>query len=358
MQSFQTTVEGLLHASFYGDEDLCSERMVKRIHYLLEIILKLQESSSTALVLPAPDRIFNLQQRIKSKVPVFTATECRAKNKKGESHFFFMNKPSDYMKNLVATPGMVKEITALPDFTPERKLDLNHGDKWKYHANFQTPMMTKSNHDYRAGDLVKDNYDAYWLLNKFVTKSGVLMAECFPVFNDEFVGFGNMAFLADLHTNFAVSSDKLLVPLDNIVAPISKVVNFRGNGCTVKYGGNGEPIYVYDTRDPCVARLWSGNSFCNRFKRVLPSSTLLNQKFMKVVVCPIILWSDDKFGNKSKQYNVFDSYLMYIGDMSLEKRSRRENTMFFCTSDKNLQVVDMLSAIVDDLKQLEQGIEV
>jgi hypothetical protein len=79
---------------------------------------------------------------------------------------------------------------------------------------------------------------------------------------------------------------------------------------------------------------------------------------MKVLVAPIVLYSDDTSGNKSKQYNVFDSYLMYLGAASLERRSRRENTMFICTSDKNLQAVDMLDGIVDDLSALEKGIEV
>lgn len=66
-----------------------------------------------------------------------------------------------------------------------------------------------------------------------------------------------------------------------------------------------------------------------------------------------IEWS----GNKSKQYNVFDGYLMYFGAMSQEKRNRRENTMFICTSDENLQSVDMPDAIVDDLSALGQEVE-
>lgn len=49
---------------------------------------------------------------------------------------------------------------------------------------------------------------------------------------------------------------------------------------------------------------------------------------------------------------------MYLGALSVEKRSRKENTMFICTSNKNLQAVDMLGAIVDDLSKLEQGIKV
>lgn len=48
---------------------------------------------------------------------------------------------------------------------------------------------------------------------------------------------------------------------------------------------------------------------------------------------------------------------MYFGAMSQEKRNRRENTMFICTSDENLQSVDMPDAIVDDLSALGQEVE-
>ncbi|KAI7886548.1 uncharacterized protein EV154DRAFT_427426 [Mucor mucedo] len=148
-----------------------------------------------------------------------------------------------------------------------------------------------------------------------------------------------------------------MLPLNDIVATVPKAPNFQGSGCTVKYNQGRFDLIRYGIDDE-LSRLWFGTNFANRYKRLVPGSPLNSPKFLKVVVAPIILWSDDTSGNKSKQYNVFDSYLMYLGAMSLEKRSRRENTMFICTSDKNLQAVDMLGAIVDDLSKLEQGIEV
>ncbi|KAI9343815.1 hypothetical protein BD770DRAFT_430772 [Pilaira anomala] len=126
---------------------------------------------------------------------------------------------------------------------------------------------------------------------------------------------------------------------------ISKTPNLQGNGCTIQYGGQGEFVFLHYGLNGDITCLWFGNHFGTQFKRALPGHSPLNPKFTKIVVAPICLYSDDTSGNKSKQYNIFDSYLMYLGATPLERRSRRENTMF-------------IYAIVDDLSTLEKGIEV
>ncbi|KAL0078267.1 hypothetical protein F4703DRAFT_1945569 [Phycomyces blakesleeanus] len=77
---------------------------------------------------------------------------------------------------------------------------------------------------------------------------------------------------------------------------------------------------------------------------------------MKVVLTPLILFTDDTSGNLSKQYNLFDSYLMTPAAMSYDARSSKNNSYFVCTSNKNLSAVDMLPPLVDDMKKLENGI--
>ncbi|KAI7874437.1 uncharacterized protein EV154DRAFT_486901 [Mucor mucedo] len=114
---FDYPLQGLIHGFFYGDEDLKSERMVKKIHYLLEVTLKLQKASKVPLVLPAPDRIFNFLTMVKPKIPGFAPVERKARNKKGEEHSFFMNEPSVYLEHLVATPGMTKKMATCDDLT-------------------------------------------------------------------------------------------------------------------------------------------------------------------------------------------------------------------------------------------------
>ncbi|KAI8638704.1 hypothetical protein BD408DRAFT_435792 [Parasitella parasitica] len=83
-----------------------------------------------------------------------------------------------------------------------------------------------------------------------------------------------------------------------------------------------------------------------------------NGDFMKTVVVPITLFSDDTSGNLSKQFNLFDNYTVTPAAMSFDSRGSRNNTYFLCTANKKLSAVDMLPAIVDDLQMLENGIEV
>ncbi|KAL0073089.1 hypothetical protein F4703DRAFT_1746592 [Phycomyces blakesleeanus] len=77
---------------------------------------------------------------------------------------------------------------------------------------------------------------------------------------------------------------------------------------------------------------------------------------MKVVICPLNLYSDDTSGNSSKQYNKYNSYLMYFAAMPLEVRNNQENVMFISTSNHVLNAVEMLPPIVDDFVELEKGI--
>lgn len=79
---------------------------------------------------------------------------------------------------------------------------------------------------------------------------------------------------------------------------------------------------------------------------------------MKVSNIPIILFSDDTSGNRSKQYNKYDSYIMAPAALPYEKLNARENHFFICTSKKDLSAVDMLPPLVDNLCLLEDGIEV
>ncbi|OAD67256.1 hypothetical protein PHYBLDRAFT_63748 [Phycomyces blakesleeanus NRRL 1555(-)] len=74
---------------------------------------------------------------------------------------------------------------------------------------------------------------------------------------------------------------------------------------------------------------WLNLNQGTKFKIRLPRGGL-----MKVVICPLNLYSDNTSGNSSKQYNKYNSYLMYFVAMPLE----------------------MLPPIVDNFVELEKGI--
>ncbi|KAI7874436.1 uncharacterized protein EV154DRAFT_569723 [Mucor mucedo] len=223
-------------------------------------------------------------------------------------------------------------------------------------------MVTAHGKDIWVGDLVENNIGNCYLLSKFVTVAkpnspgNHVVCEAFEVLHGGLSSGNHMPFL-DSNTNFGIVPEKHYLAVDHIDNVISKLPNFKGDGCTVEYNTNGEICLVAFGLNGDIYNLWNGLHFSTKFKRVRPSSPNV-QQLMKVIISPIILWSDDTSGNKSKQYNVFDSYLMYLAAMPMEERNHRENTMFICTSDKNLKAVNMVSSLVDDLAKLEDGIEV
>jgi hypothetical protein len=78
----------------------------------------------------------------------------------------------------------------------------------------------------------------------------------------------------------------------------------------------------------------------------------------KVVMLPLILYTDDTSGNRSKQWNKFDCWCFKIAGLSTAENSRLHNIHFICCSNK-CAVLDMTKPLVDDLIMLEsRGVEV
>lgn len=346
----------LLHALFFDDEDLASERSIKKIMYAMELLLELKEENSS-LTLPAPDAILNYQNRIKNRIPVFKTTEHQVMSKStGEIQTFFMNKPSEYLKHIVADPLKGPKVSALPDDAPDEIMTLQQGSKWREHPMFQHPMISTDNRsDIWVGDVVPYSLSSFLLINQFLTKRNAGMyvkcARGYGVITELDVNHGENGLV--ISTTFGVSVDLVDVPVEQLDRPVDKKSNtFQGEGCSIKLTSE---MIVYVTRYcliPDHYKLWFNQTFFEQFKRRRPDNSL-----MKVVNVPLILFSDDTSGNKSKQYNKYDSFLMVPAAMSFEERNARDSHHFVCTANKVLSAVDMLPPLVDDLCSLEEGVE-
>ncbi|KAL0085877.1 hypothetical protein F4703DRAFT_1852073 [Phycomyces blakesleeanus] len=269
---FKSKVEFILHALFYGDEDLASERSIKKIMFAMKMVLDVHEESGVALDFPTPNAVINYHKQKKNQIPVFPTASS----------------PNQY------------------------------------------------------------------LLEKFFTKDGSILANAFQVYgghdprlnhpdDTHFLRFGNS-------TNFAVSTLKYTIEVDRIMSTVQKDSDlFLRAGFSVSYCPAKIVTYALTgvQSDLCLNK-----SHVEEFKRRLPGSGL-----MKVVVCPLNLYSKNTSSNSTKQYNKYESYLMYFAALPLETRNKRENTLFICTSNHTLNAVEMLPPIVDDLVRLEKGIE-
>ncbi|KAG2192019.1 hypothetical protein INT47_008245 [Mucor saturninus] len=365
---YRNMVEFLLHALFFGDEDLSSERSMKKIMYAMTLLLELKEKDPT-LKMPADDSIFNYQRRMKNRIPVFKTTEHTGVNKKtGKNHSFFMNKPSEYMKHIIADPRQAPKVTALPDETTGELISLQQGEKWRKHEMFQHPMLTTSaGQDLWIGDVeeIPGTHSpgthsfgrCFLLIAQFFTKKHsdkyLPYARGYQVipgvsFNNALVSGAPIS-----QKDFGVSIDMVDILVDHVGRHIDKTAeNYRKGGCYIQKIDQNVFHVVDDQLTSNQFDLWYDRSFFERYKRRKPDNTL-----MKVINAPVIAFSDDTSGNRSKQNNKYDSFLMVPAAMSFEERSARQNHFFICTSNKNLSAVEMLPPIVDDLYLLEKGIE-
>ena len=53
---------------------------------------------------------------------------------------------------------------------------------------------------------------------------------------------------------------------------------------------------------------------------------------------PLILYTDDTSGNKSKQWNKFDSWCLKLASLPNKENQSLENIHFLCTSNKVLSI--------------------
>ena len=73
-----------------------------------------------------------------------------------------------------------------------------------------------------------------------------------------------------------------------------------------------------------------------------------------MVVAPLLLYTDDASGNKSKKWNKFDCWCFLLPGMPRHENAQLHN-IHFITCSNQVAVPDMASPVVADLKMLEKG---
>ena len=76
---------------------------------------------------------------------------------------------------------------------------------------------------------------------------------------------------------------------------------------------------------------------------------------MHVQMIPLILYSDDTSGNRSKKWNKFDIWALLLAGLPRAENSKAENIHLIAASNQ-VTAIDMAEAIVTDLKLLEEGV--
>ena len=72
----------------------------------------------------------------------------------------------------------------------------------------------------------------------------------------------------------------------------------------------------------------------------------------KVVMLPLILFSDDTSGNKSKKWHKFECWYLLLAGLPRHENAKTQNIHFVSCSDK-MDVLDMAEPFAQELHQLE-----
>lgn len=76
-----------------------------------------------------------------------------------------------------------------------------------------------------------------------------------------------------------------------------------------------------------------------------------------IVIAPILLYSDDTSGNRSKKWNKFDVWCISLAGIPKDAIHESSNIYFVACSNRT-SANEMTGPIVDELIKLENGIQV
>ena len=93
-------------------------------------------------------------------------------------------------------------------------------------------------------------------------------------------------------------------------------------------------------------------------------SEYINQHSLKhcgripVVLAPLLLYSNDTSGNKSKKWNKFDAFCVTLACLPKFEARKIQNIHFVtCSNQLHVSAIELSRPIVDDLLKLERGVQ-
>ncbi|KAI8331253.1 hypothetical protein BD560DRAFT_415948, partial [Blakeslea trispora] len=143
---FESPQHFLCHAFFNASDSMYSEHDIKKIMSFVRQIVNL--TSDNEFSLPSDNQIIDFAKSVRSNIPIFNTTEHEATNANtNQKAKFYMNKPSEYIKHLMANPSKSDQLSRLPDYTPNEGMLLYQAGKWRDHPLFQAPYVQYTSED-------------------------------------------------------------------------------------------------------------------------------------------------------------------------------------------------------------------
>ncbi|KAI8365792.1 hypothetical protein EDC96DRAFT_508867 [Choanephora cucurbitarum] len=328
---FKTIESMIMHVLMNGDNDMISERMIKKIQTGVDCCRKGIQRQKTSLS-SYIKRVDEISKNINNAIPIFPSRNIAIDLGNNETANATINMPSDHLQLLAANPKKAPLIFSVPNLTPDQSTCLQQAGKWQFHPLFQQPMWSFDGGDVWSGGVVQCSIDDQ--------SYNILVESSHKMHSDMFVKCYQVVMYDNTEAVY-LSEVEIHVP----VLQLQSIVFVDRN----------RPVFQSDGTMVSL-KLLKLFTIQHHFKKQVGGSL---GKYYKVKISPIILFTDDTSDNSSKQFNAYESWSMRCASMSFQDRSSIENFHFLgAVSKKNgVSGTSFLPALVDDLKQLEGGIQ-
>ncbi|OAD71524.1 hypothetical protein PHYBLDRAFT_170193 [Phycomyces blakesleeanus NRRL 1555(-)] len=286
------------------DSEIPEKQMLKKILLAINLIIKIQQETpiGRTFKLPHLDALLNYQARKKFKMPVFPSQRIPVPGSNGNA-FAHINLLSDHLRFLIASPKKSKLISSMSDCTQTNRSVWN-----KY---FYTSLL--SNILFFYCFVPEIPHSIHFLVELFHTANKNIFARGYLVRAILIVCYGIEVAVTNLRVEQISHVDTTPVERDHYYSISSSLTRLSPAHGFLLFG-------VHPLKKSMPLSVLSSNVDCDAV-------------FYKVRIVPIILFTDDTSGNRSKQYNPFESWKDGANGMSL------------------------LPAIVDDFKKLKKGVK-
>ncbi|OAD74816.1 C2H2-type zinc finger transcription factor [Phycomyces blakesleeanus NRRL 1555(-)] len=285
-----------------GDNDMISQQMLKKILLAMNLIIKIQQETpiGRTFKLPRLDALLNYQARKKSKIPIFPSQRISVPGSNGNA-FAHINLLSNHLRFLMANPKKSKLISSMPNCTPNQSICLEQ-DVW-----FGNIVYLKTN-----------NCSIRFLIESFHMANKNIFARGYLVRAISIVCYGIEVAVTNLRVEQISHVDTTPVERDHYYSISSSLTRLSPAHDFLLFG-------------------------VHPMKKPMPLSVL----------------PDDTSGNRSKQYNLLESWLMRCAALPFKDRNSIANIQFLSTIPKKdgANGMSLLPAIVDDFEKLEKGVK-